>query len=48
MTGLRHRPFVVSIDRDVKGTFKFTSTPINVHFGIDSDSSTRPFNDTKS
>jgi hypothetical protein len=33
MTGPRHHPFVVSIDRDAEGTFKFSSTPIDVLFG---------------
>ncbi|CAF2110647.1 unnamed protein product [Rotaria magnacalcarata] len=48
ITGPRHHPFVVSIGRDVHGTFKFTSTPIDILFGIHSDSPTRPFGDAKS
>ncbi|CAF3644131.1 unnamed protein product [Rotaria sp. Silwood1] len=48
MIGTRHHPFVVSITRDAKGTFQFTSTPEDVLFGIDSDSPTRPFGDSKS
>ncbi|CAF4816807.1 unnamed protein product [Rotaria sp. Silwood1] len=48
MLGRRHHPFVVSIERDKKGTFKFASIPKDVLFGIDSDSPTRPFGDAKS
>ncbi|CAF1618776.1 unnamed protein product [Rotaria magnacalcarata] len=48
MIGPRHHPFVVSIERDSKGTFKFASTPVDVLLGIDSDSPTRPFGDAQS
>ena len=47
MTGPRHHPFVVSIGRDAKGTFQFISTPVDILFGVDSDSPTRPFGDAK-
>ncbi len=47
MIGLRHHPFVVSIEKNSQGIFNFTSTPIDVLFGIDSDSPTRPFGDAK-
>ncbi|CAF1282006.1 unnamed protein product, partial [Adineta steineri] len=48
MTGPRHHPFVVSIQRDSHETFRFQSSPQDVLFGIDSDSPTRPFGDAKS
>ncbi|CAF2378001.1 unnamed protein product [Rotaria sp. Silwood2] len=48
MLGPRHHPFIVSIQRDAKGIFNFTSTPVDVLFGTDSDSPTRPFGDAKS
>ncbi|CAF3420771.1 unnamed protein product [Rotaria socialis] len=48
MLGPRHHPFIVSIERDAKKRFHFTSTPTDVLFGIDSDSPTRPFGDAKS
>ncbi|CAF1128504.1 unnamed protein product [Rotaria sordida] len=47
MLGRRHHPFIVSIQRDSKGIFNFTSTPMDVLFDIDSDSPTRPFGDGK-
>jgi dipeptidyl aminopeptidase/acylaminoacyl peptidase len=47
MTGPRHHPFIVSIERNSKGIFNFSSTPQDVLFGIDSDSPTRPFGDGK-
>jgi dipeptidyl aminopeptidase/acylaminoacyl peptidase len=48
MTGPRHHPFIVPIGRNAQGIFNFTSTPIDVLLGIDSDSPTRPFGDAKS
>ncbi|CAF4883549.1 unnamed protein product [Rotaria sp. Silwood1] len=48
MLGRRYHPFIVSIKRDAKGIFNFTSTPVDVLFGMDSDSPTRPFGDAKS
>ncbi|CAF1679034.1 unnamed protein product, partial [Adineta ricciae] len=48
MTGRRYHPFVVSIERNAQGTFKLTSTIVDVLSGIDSDSPTRPFGDAKS
>ncbi len=47
MIGRRHHPFIVSIQRNSKGIFEFTSTPKDLLFGIDSDSPTRPFGDSK-
>jgi dipeptidyl aminopeptidase/acylaminoacyl peptidase len=47
MLGPRHHPFVVLIQPDADGIFRFTSTPRDVLFGIDSDSPTRPFGDGK-
>lgn len=43
MLGQRHHPFVVSIAADGKGVYSFTTKPVDVLFGIDSDSPTRPF-----
>ncbi|CAF2896819.1 unnamed protein product [Rotaria sp. Silwood2] len=40
--GPRHHPLIVSIERNAKGIFYFTSEPKDVLFGIDSDSPTRP------
>ncbi|CAF1464458.1 unnamed protein product [Rotaria sordida] len=40
--GRRHHPLIVSIERNAKGIFYFTSEPKDVLFGIDSDSPTRP------
>ncbi|CAF1335447.1 unnamed protein product [Rotaria sordida] len=48
MTGRRHHPFVVSIERQSNGIFKFSSQPIDVLFNVDSDSPTRPFGDARS
>ncbi|CAF1473177.1 unnamed protein product [Rotaria sp. Silwood1] len=48
MTGPRHHPFLVSIERQVNGIFKFSSEPIDILFNVDSDSPTRPFGDAKS
>jgi len=47
MIGLRHHPFIVSIEKNSKGIFNFSSTPKDILFGIDSDSPTRPFGDGK-
>ncbi|CAF3651908.1 unnamed protein product [Rotaria sp. Silwood1] len=47
MTGPRHHPFLVSIERQSNGIFRFSSEPIDVLFNIDSDSPTRPFGDAK-
>ncbi|CAF1150743.1 unnamed protein product [Adineta steineri] len=47
MTGRRHHPFLVSIQRNPKGIFEFISTPKDILFGIDSDSPTRPFGEGK-
>ncbi|CAF3648397.1 unnamed protein product, partial [Rotaria sp. Silwood1] len=47
MTGLRHHPFLVSIERQSNGIFKFSSEPVDVLFNIDSDSPTKPFGDGK-
>lgn len=47
MVGPRYHPFIVSIQRNPKGIFDFTSKPRDVLFGIDSDSPTRPFGDGK-
>jgi dipeptidyl aminopeptidase/acylaminoacyl peptidase len=47
MLGPRHHPFVVSIERDANGMFKFASNLTDVLFDIDSDSPTRPFGDGK-
>ena len=47
MLGPRHHPFVVSIEQDARGWFNLTSAPIDVLFGVDSDSPTRPFGDAK-
>jgi dipeptidyl aminopeptidase/acylaminoacyl peptidase len=43
MLGRRHHPFIVSIAKNAKGIFAFTTEPVDVLFGIDSDSPTRPF-----
>ncbi|CAF2863007.1 unnamed protein product [Rotaria sp. Silwood2] len=48
MTGPRHHPFLVSIERQTNGIFKFSSEPIDILFNIDSDSPTKPFGDAKS
>lgn len=48
MTGRRHHPFVVPIQRLSNGIYNFSSTPIDVLFNVDSDSPTRPFGDAKS
>ena len=48
MTGIRHHPFIVSIEKNSKGIITFSSTPKDILFGIDSDSPTRPFGDAKS
>jgi dipeptidyl aminopeptidase/acylaminoacyl peptidase len=47
MIGLRHHPFIVSIEKNSTGIFHFSSTPKDILFGIDSDSPTRPFGDAK-
>ena len=47
MLGPRHHPFVVSIGQDARGFFNLTSAPVDVLFGVDSDSPTRPFGDGK-
>jgi hypothetical protein len=47
MLGLRHHPFIVSIEKNSKGIFNLSSTPKDILFGIDSDSPTRPFGDGK-
>ncbi|CAF4597992.1 unnamed protein product [Rotaria sp. Silwood1] len=47
MTGPRHHPFLVLIERQSNGIFRFSSEPIDVLFNIDSDSPTRPFGDAK-
>ena len=48
MLGLRHHPFVVSIQRNNNNIFSFMSTPADVLFAIDSDSPIRPFGDVQS
>lgn len=48
LLGLRHHPFLVSLERDARGTFKLASKPVDVLFGIDSDSPSRLFSDGKS
>ena len=47
MLGLRHHPFIVSIEKNSKGIYNLSSTPKDVLFDIDSDSPTRPFGDGK-
>ena len=47
MIALRHHPFIVSIQRNSKRIFNFTSEPKDIPFGIDNDSPTRPFGDGK-
>ncbi|CAF1005777.1 unnamed protein product [Adineta ricciae] len=47
MLGRRHHPFIVSLQRNSKNIFEFSSKPQDVLFGIDSDSPTRPFGDAK-
>ncbi|CAF0901424.1 unnamed protein product [Rotaria sordida] len=45
--GRRHHPFVVSIERNSKGIYYFSSIPKDILFNIDIDSPTRPFGDGK-
>ncbi|CAF1443148.1 unnamed protein product [Rotaria sordida] len=47
MTGPRHHPFLVQIEQQTNGIFKFSSQPIDVLFNLDSDSPTRPFGDAQ-
>ncbi|CAF4850800.1 unnamed protein product [Rotaria sp. Silwood1] len=47
MTGRRHHPFLVEIQRQSNRIFSFSSSPIDVLFDVDSDSPTRPFGDAK-
>ncbi|CAF4462967.1 unnamed protein product [Rotaria socialis] len=46
--GPRHHPFIVSIKRNTNGTFYFTSTPIDILFGMDADSPLRLVGDSTS
>jgi dipeptidyl aminopeptidase/acylaminoacyl peptidase len=43
MLGRRHHPFVVALQQDADGIFRFKNDPIDVLLGVDSDSPTRPF-----
>ena len=47
MLGRRHHPFLVSLQRNSKNIFEFSSKPQDVLFGIDTDSPVRPFGDGK-
>ncbi|CAF3014239.1 unnamed protein product [Rotaria sp. Silwood2] len=47
MTGPRHHPFLVQIEQQSNGTYKFLAEPIDILFNVDSDSPTRPFGDAK-
>lgn len=47
MLGQRNHPFIASIEADGRGVFRLTSEPVDVLFGVDSDSPTRPFGSGK-
>ena len=47
IVGPRHHPFMVSIDRNTKGMFYFTSPTTDILFGIDVDSPAQYLSDGK-
>jgi len=47
MLGPRHHPFIVSIKANGQGIYSLAGEPVDLLFGVDSDSPTRPFGSGK-